>query len=281
MNNFFDEELVDQRGTITFEKRRKFREGVENFIDGKLNDERIIREAYRNEEEVLKEELNMSIYDRFKEDEEVSYLNESTEVLAEGTEDLFVDILCETVIRALNIDSELVEDNREQITDKVKGVYTAFQEEINFEGSQVVVDLVTKCRECATTFDIDKHDSLYETADAIAMIVKEKVARVIEEEKTMSKLEIMREENEYNCSVDIKLTLFKEMEIENVKQAIQECGDRENITKENLLLMSFYETVVDYTLLETLNTLRMIEFNNEMYRDTSRRRLRECEIKDI
>ena len=37
MNNFFDEELVDQRGTITFEKRRKFREGVENFIDGKLN----------------------------------------------------------------------------------------------------------------------------------------------------------------------------------------------------------------------------------------------------
>lgn len=281
MNNFFDEELVDQRGTITFDKRRKFREGVENFIDAKLNDERTINEVYKNEEEVLKEELNLSIYDRFKADEELTHLNESTEVLAEGTEDLFVDILCETVIRALNIDADLVEDNREQITDKVKGLYQAFREEINLEGSQVVVDLIGRCRECATTFDIDKHDALYEEADNIAMIVKEKVATVIEEEKQMSKLEIMKEENQYSCSVDIKLTLFKEMEIENVKQAIKECGERENITKENLLLMSFYETVVDYTLLETFNTLRMLEFNNEMYNDSSRKRLIECEIKDI
>lgn len=281
MKNFFDEELVDQRGTITFEKRRKFREGVENFIDEKLNNEKVIKEAYNNEELVLKEELNLSVYDRFKEDEELTNLNESTELLNEGTEDLFVDVLCETVIRALNIDEVLVEDNREQITDKIKGVYTAFQEEMNFEGSQVVVDLVTKCKECATTFNIDKHDALYETADAIAMIVKEKVATVIEEEKTMSKLELMKEENEYSSTVDIKLTLFKEMEIENVKQAINECGDREGITKENLLLMSFYETVVDYTLLETFNTLRMIDFNTEMYKDSSRRRLVECTIKDI
>lgn len=281
MKNFFDEDLVDQSGTITFEKRRRFREGVESFIDNKLSDEKTINEVYKNEEQVLKEELNLSIYDRFKEDEEITNLTESTETLTEGTEDLFVDILCETVIRSLNINDSLISDNRDQITEKVRGLYTELQEELNFEGSQIVVDLVGKCRECAVTFDIDKHDSLYEDADSIALIVKEKVAKVIEEEKKLSKLEIMKEENEYSTAVDIKLTLFKEMEIENVKQAINECANRKEITKDNLLLMSFYETIVDYTLLETFNTLRMINFNTEMYNDTSRRRNIECDIKDI
>lgn len=274
--DFLDEDLLNLKGTTTYEKREKFLEGLENFIDSKETNDKTINEAYKNKELVLQEELNLAFYERFNKVEEVSQeeiaLKESALNNLNEANELFMDVLAESVVRALNIDEKLVEANRSEIVTKVKDFYTEMADYIDLEASPVVYDLVKRCSASASSFDIEKRDALFEEADKIALIVKEKVARVIEEEKNMSKVELMKEENAYSTSVDIDLTLFKEMEITNVKQAIQECADRE-LDKNTIMLMSFYETIVDYTLVETFNTLKMLHFNEEMYLDSSRKTL--------
>ena len=269
---YIDEELANIKGTVRSTRKNKLRMGIEEFIDNRLNNEKVITESYKTMNNVFKEDLDLSVRDTYynKEDAAAAVLTEAANVLTEDTEELFLDLLSETVLRALNIGEKLIEENRAQITEKTKGFYKESIDIINLEGSQVVVDLINNCRKSSTNFDIEKHDALYEEVDKIALIIKNKVANVITEEKQMSKLEIMKEDEKYSTAVDIKLTLFKEMEIENVKQVIKECADK-TMSKENILLASFYETVVDYTLLETFNTLRMIEFNNEMYEDRARK----------
>lgn len=278
MFNDLDQSLLMKNSKYKREKNARIREGISSFLESTFQEFETMQEAYKTNEKVLMEEVNVAVKDRYtsKEDLALKALNEEMECLNESAEKLFVDLLTETVIRALNIDKVLIEDNKEAITEKVTGLFYGLQEDIDLTKCGAVTTLIENCLECSKTFDIEKHDRLYEDIDNIALIIKEKVAKVIEEEKTMSDIEIKKEEDCYSTAIDIKLTLFKEMEIENVKQAIKESAEDTN--KEDLLLMSFYETVVDYTILETFNTLKLVEFNPEMYKDNSRRKQRDFGI---
>ena len=280
MNNFFDENLLNQKDTITFKKKRRIADNIESFLDEKLNNEKSIKEAYRNKDEVLKEEFNINIKERFIKEEKTEVLSEEAENILNDTEELLEDVLSEIVIRALNINEKLIEENREIITEKVKGFYELMEEHINLEASQLVINIVDKCKRCAESFDIELRESLFEDVDKIALILKSKVNNVINEEKILSELELLKEEENFSHPADVRLTLFKEMEIENVKLALKEAADNNrNLNKETILLMSYYETVVDYTMLEMFNTLKLITFETEMYKDQSRKRMLDFDIK--
>lgn len=238
MNNFFDENLLNQKDTITFKKKRRIADNIESFLDEKLNNEKSIKEAYRNKDEVLKEEFNINIKERFIKEEKTEVLSEEVENILKDTEELLEDVLSEIVIRSLNINEKLIEENREIITEKVKGFYELMEEHINLEASQLVINIVDKCKRCAESFDIELRESLFEDVDKIALILKSKVNNVINEEKILSELELLKEEENFSHPADVRLTLFKEMEIENVKLALKEAADNNrNLNKETILLM--------------------------------------------
>lgn len=267
--DFLNNDFMSLQDTTDFEKKTRIQDGIADILNDRLNEETTRKAVRDNNDEVFKESLYMSAYEKNGTSLIDELLSEETEEEVGAVEDIFLDVLSECVINGLNINEDLIEDNRAGIIEKVQGVYNAFKEDINLNGSPVVFDLVTKCDECSKTCDIEKQGALYEQAVEIGELIKAKVGQVIKEEREISNLEKLNESAP--TGVDLRLTLFKEMEIENAKAAIKEYSEDSRVDNESIMLMSFYETVVDYTILETFNTLKMLEFNKEMYNDISRR----------
>lgn len=276
MNLDFD--FINMQGSKALERHNKIQNGIDNILCEKINKQNAIDAVNKNKEEVFREEVQQGAFESNGTSIIDSLLTEESIIEEQPVEDLFIDVLGECVINALNINEELIEDNRSAIMEKVSGIYEAFKEEIDLTASPVVFDLVTKCNECNNTFDIDAQNSLYEEAAKIGELVKAKVGQVIIEEREISNLEMLEEES--GTGVDVRLTLFKELEIANVKDALSQYSENTKMDKDSIMLMSFYETVVDYTIMETLNTLKMLEFNKDMYNTSARRPLKEdIEIK--
>lgn len=270
---FLDEDLMSLNGTRRKERRQRFQESMDSFYTEMNNKDRMRAELAKNNENVFMEEINMSL---IKDDaKEKKFLNESAMLEDDMTEDLFVGFLCEAVIDSLNIDKELVDHNREYTEDKVKSFFKATKGFMNFSNT-VTSDIIASFKQ--STKRTAKHEavgfaSAYCHLEPLTLVVKEKVARVIEEEKVMADLEAQLEENVYAHDVDVRMTLFREMQIENVKAAIAEQEEAgKEIVNEDIMLMSFYETVVEYTMLEVFNTLELINFSTDNYSANKTRR---------
>ena len=269
-NIFLDEDLIKLTGKRKA-RQEKLRDSMNSLYEDTCNKDLMREELNRNSENVFKEEINMNL--RKESVEEMKCLNESAMLENDMVEDLFVDFLCEAVVASLNIDKNLVAHNRAYTDDKVKAFFKATKGLMKFDNnvSSEVINSFKQATKRDTKRDISKKEEAgfakaYSHLEALSMVVKEKVAKVIEEEKIMADLESQLEENIYAHDVDVRMTLFREMQIENVKEAIKEAEEAGNeIVNEDIMLISFYETVVDYTMLEVFNTLELLEFKDDNY----------------
>lgn len=272
-----DEELIKLTGKRK-DRQDKLRDSMNSLYEDTRNKDLMREELNRNSENVFKEEINMNL--RKESVEEMKCLNESAMLESDMVEDLFADFLCEAVVASLNIDKDLVAHNRAYTDDKVKAFFKATKGLMKFDNNVAseVVNSFKQATKRDTKKDIGKKEEAgfakaYSHLEPLSMVVKEKVAKVIEEEKIMADLESQLEENIYAHDVDVRMTLFREMQIENVKEAVKEAEEAgKEIVNEDIMLISFYETVVDYTMLEVFNTLELLEFKEDNYTANKTRR---------
>lgn len=267
MDIFFD------RNDISSKRRRQLSENIEKYFEERMEYEKTLNEVHSNENKVFLEEINMNIMsDRQKEVNTI--LNESAVKYNNSVEELFKSFFTETVIDALNIDSELINENRSNIIDKIHGIYESLKEEFSYDNI-LMSDVRIKCdkaiKENLNAFKT--LDLLEEDIRNISLIIKEKVAKVLDEESEISDIEIKNEEGNYDQVVLSSSTLFKELYMENVKSTVSEIESLNESTvysNDDIMESSYLETVVDYTILEALNTTRLIEFRDNFYEDSSR-----------
>lgn len=275
MNIFDEEELLSlNKGTKRREKRAKLYEGVVDILN-ELDDKQSMKsEVEKNNEAVFNEEVNQAVKNNKM--EEAKVLNETSMLEEQVAEDMFVQFLVEATVESLNIDKQLIDHNQEYVSAKVKDFYKGVKHLLNFNNN-VSADIVASFNKSARRVNEEvSFATAYSHLEPLSIVVKEKVARVIEEEKAMADLESKLEENVYAHDVEVRMTLFREMEIENVKEAVRELEEAgKEIVKEDVMLVSFYETVVEYTMLEVFNTLELLPFNQDLCINRKHKRFKE------
>lgn len=272
------DDLFFDGNDITSKRRRKFNEGIENILNkrNKENEDELLLEQNKND--LFLNEICNNAYSEIQKVETI--LTESDKITANSVNDLFKSFLIETVIDSLNIKKDLIDINRNDISNKIAGVYDALEEEFDFN-NPVVSDVVTKCskaiNEKMNAFSI--LDYLAEDMEKVSSIIKGKVSKVLREEKEISNIELLKEEGNYSKPVDTTVTLFKEMLMTTVKSSLKEIETlNESYTNEEIMTASYLETVVDYTILEALNTLELINFNEESYLNCANRKVKNVDL---
>lgn len=267
MDLFFD------RNDVSSQKRRQLSDNIEKFLEESIEHEKTLNEIYANEDKIFMEEVNMNIMSK-KEKEVNVLLNEATNKYNNSIDDLFKSFLSECTIDALNIESNLINENRTEIVEKISGVYDSLKEEFSYN-NLLIANVKDKCKQAIkenlNAFKI--LDLLEEDIKNISLIVKEKVAKVLDEESMISDIEIKNEEGNFNTTLNTSSTLFKEMYMTNVKSTVKELETLQetvNYSKDDIIESSYLETVVDYTILEMLNTTKLIDFKDNFYEDAPR-----------
>lgn len=175
------------------------------------------------------------------------------------------------VYQAIPLDESYKETIKEEINEKASGLILGLQENgVLQEGNYVwnnylehINDVIPSLKENSN--DLVKVESILTETEkeikangvAISSIIENKVLDVIVNERYIAnKRESLMESNKkFNGK-----TLFNAMSINNLK-AVSSSDKYIDLPQDKKLDISFAETIIDYTLLETLNTLNLVKFD--------------------
>lgn len=209
-----------------------------------------------------RDEINKSIY------KNVSVMNESKV-------DMFVssEAFSNIVYKAIPLDEDYKVEHKNEIFEKASGVYKALEENGTIkEGNHVWNGYFQNFSETKNALMENANDLiavekvLTETenstqgqADLMAGIVTNKILETISNEKmiAMNRKAIMESNRKFNGN-----TLFSAMNVKNYKMFSSDDKFVE-VPREKIYDITFAETIIDYTILECLNTFDLVTFKTE------------------
>lgn len=242
---------------ILTESRRRLVEDKDNtLLESEMNRDVAFTRAR------ARDEINKSIY------KNVSVMNESKV-------DMFVssEAFANIVYKAIPLDEDYKAEHKNEIFEKASGVYKALEENGTIkEGNHVWNGYFQNFTETKTALMENANDLiavervLTETenstqgqADLMAGIVTNKILETISNEKmiAMNRKAIMQSNRKFNGN-----TLFSAMNVRNYKMFSSDDKFVE-VPKDKLYDITFAETIIDYAILECLNTFDLVSFKTE------------------
>lgn len=242
---------------ILTESRRKLVEEKDNtLLESDMNRDVAFTRAR------ARDEINKSIY------KNVSIINES-KVDRFVSSEAFANI----VYKAIPLDEDYKAEHKNEIVEKASGVYKALEENGKIqEGNHVWNGYFQKFSETKSTLMenandlITVHKILTETedstqgqADLMAGVVINKILETISNEKmiAINRRVIMESNRKFNGN-----TLFSSINVKNFKMVSSNDNFIE-LPKEKIYDITFAETIIDYAILECLNTFELVSFKTD------------------
>lgn len=199
---------------------------------------------------------------------------ERTNFYKENFPSLVEHFLFNVVNEALLLDEEVKNMNKEYMVGQIKEVSQHLVGQGSFDNAEsltmnsVVESIQVHIDQMFESKDNDEGvkavrqsyvESIENSVSYVADVVKVKVVEAVKYEKTVASF-INESEG-----VKAKDSLFKIIHVENVKNALKE--EEKTEVDEVVLQRALAETIFDYTLLETLNTLRIVNFDVQQLRN--------------
>jgi hypothetical protein len=260
----------------TKNSKRVFNESqaISEILSGKTFESQALQESAVLTEEIKRDSM-FALAHNGKERQRRIQSMEKQRFNEENKQGLIEHFLFNVINEALLLDKDVKSMNKEYMTAQVKGVVGHLVQGGKFNGVQSMtlqnvmesidyhIDAMFKFKEDASQVEVIRKSYMGDVQGYVGYVseaVKDKVAEVLKTEKQFSTL-VNESEEEFKGND----TLFRTIQLENVKLAIKE----EEATEVNEAVMSraFAESLFDYTLLETLNTLQIIQLDEEQIRN--------------
>jgi hypothetical protein len=267
-------ELFSTRNTKL--SKRSFNEAskISEILTGKSNEVSVLQESTMLNEENKLDGMFSLAHNRKARDKRVLRM-EKANFFAENVEELLGHFLFNVVNEALLLDTDVKSLNKEYMAQKVSNVIGTLVKGGKFskmpsatmknimESIEIHIDAMFNVKEDAEQVKFVREsytNDIVGYVNYVAECVKEKVSDVVKTEQKLS-----ASINESSEAVDVPDTLFKAIQIENVRLAMIE----EQATEINdvVLAKAFCESLFEYTLIESLNTLRLVEFDGQQLRN--------------
>jgi hypothetical protein len=260
----------------TKNSKRLFNESqrISEILGGKSFESQALQESVLLTEEIQRDNM-FALAHNGKERQRRLQLMEKARFNEENKQGLIEHFLFNVVNEALLLDKDVKNLNKDYMSSKIKGVVGHLVQGGRFdqihsmtlqnvmESIDYHIDAMFKFQE-----DFGQVESIRESymndvkgyVGYVSEAVKEKVADVVKSEREFSNV-VNESEKEFKGND----TLFRSIQIENVKHAIKE----EEATEINSTVMAraFAESLFDYTLLEALNTLQVIQLDEQQLRN--------------
>lgn len=184
----------------------------------------------------------------------------------ETARDLFTSI----VYRSLPIEKETLNENKEYVINRTREFFNMLVENnlfrsVDEKGAwQQLVEMCSLTSKEIALNDLNESESINKLVNNSQIITNEAVSIINRKVEDAIKLE--KDLSTFEESLD-KSSLFRSLCINNYKNVLVENNETENIThSEDRNRITLLESTLDYTLLETLNTLKIIEFTESSLR---------------
>jgi len=273
--DFKSVELISSADTVTSKKTRKINEDINEFLDSMNTENTIRNEESKIETEILMESSMMNYQEtmhqqnsKFKEALSRDFENETlVNTLAEQT-------FAYAVYEALPIDEAQKKHNGNYIYEQATGLFSSLKENLDFKQDILFNDMVSRIQAVVEGRDDSKDaKELFKESlelnsfelGIVTQMLKIKVTEAVRTEKelTVEKNRLIQEGQETIVEKYSKnKTLFRALQEKNTELALQEKG--EDFDKSTLLDMVMAESLIDYTLLEAVYTMKLadIDFDN-------------------
>lgn len=274
-----NENFINLKGTKTHNMEIARRNKMLEYIKEETELEKFKGDINKIQEESL---LESSLQNFIREKRDMNYLlNESYKIVEENSLSIMKESFAKVVLESLPIDKDSINANESEIREKATGFIEKLHENANIFIESFLLEEVNSISENIVLLKestriegniLNESSSLFEEENInedlcklneenvfmeLTETIKGKVKKVIAEEKLFAEAIELNEKGETN--VNLFNTTFKEIQFENVKLALEEC---KGLNKEDIMETAFYETVVDYTILEAANTMKLFETND-------------------
>jgi hypothetical protein len=267
-------ELFGTRNTKN--SKRVFNESqkIAEILNGHTSESQSLQESVVLTEEVKRDQMFTLAHNGKERNRRIQQM-EKQRFNEENKQGLLEHFLFNVINESLLLDKDIKSMNKEYMSAKVKGVVGHLVQGKNFDRIQSMtlqnvmesidyhIEAMFKFKEDAEQVSVIRESYMNDVKTYVQYVseaVKEKVTDVVKEEKQFSTI-VNESETEFKGND----TLFRSIQLENVKQAIKE----EEATEVNEVVMAraFAESLFDYTLLETLNTLQLIQLDEQQLRN--------------
>jgi len=246
---------------------------IADILNNKTNEVVSLQESAMSDAETKHDNMFSLAHDKKTRDKRAIRM-EKAKFQSENQQELLEHFIFNVINEALLLDKDIKSLNKEYMTGKIHGIINHFikagafrelpsatmngvMESINYH-----IDSMFDAKDDTEKVKIVSESYMRDITtyiDYVSECVKNKVASVVKQEREISKA-INESEKEFEGND----TLFRAIQMENVRMALKE----ENATEinEEVMAKAFCESIFDYTLMETLNTLRIVNLDSQQLR---------------
>jgi hypothetical protein len=269
-------ELFSTKNTKTSQRAFNESNKIADILSGQEETKSVLKEeALLNEESQFEKMMSLANNKSARNKRAVKL--ERTKFYNENFPSLVEHFLFNVINEALLLDEEVKYINKEYMLNQVSAVSQHLVKQGSFdnvesatmktvvESIQVHIDAMFEAKSDENSINAVRESYMNDIDSRVlyvAEVVKNKVAEAVRHEQTVASF--LSESEEVNSKVN-KDSLFKVIHIENVKNALKE--ENKNEVDEIVHERALAETLFDYTLLETINTLRIVKFDAEQLRN--------------
>jgi len=256
------------------EKRKKINRNIEKFFNDKKEEEKLLNESANIDQEIKINSIAIEVKDNnfTRKNKRKRDRLANNKFKAEKIDELFVESLSYIIFESLVLDDSFKYKNKDYIFETSRNFINSIKENKNLylsEGSSGT-DIFRKIsmiveENIENQNDIDdkgivkqiKEACSFEFKNAIS-IIKEKVIDTINNEKKYSKfLEECKNEGISNKELrKSDKSLFRCILEGNISAVVND-ETTSDLNKKNVMDLAFSESIFDYTLLETIHTLKL------------------------
>jgi hypothetical protein len=267
-------ELYSTKNTKTSQRAFNESNKIAEILSGQEENKNVLKEeAFLNEESQFEQMLSLANNRGARSKRAVKL--ERTNFYKEHFPALIEHFLFNVVNEALLLDEEVKDINKEYMIDQIKQVSQHLVSIGSFDNAesatmgtvvesiQVHIDGMFESKNDENSVKAVRESYISDIegyVGFVADVVKTKVSEAVKYEKNVASFI-----NESDESLKSKDSLFKIIHVENVRNALK--AEDKNEVDDVVLQRALAETLFDYTLLETLNTLRIVEFDAQQLRN--------------
>lgn len=268
-------DLISNRNTKYGQKRLNESLKIADILNNKQTEQQVLKEENETRIEVTNNDFATLAHNRKSRQKRVQ-LMEKTNFYNENSNELIEHFLFSVVNEALLVDKELKDLNKEYMTKQIAGItdylvkageFVKFNESLTMENVlesiEYHIDLMFQNKDNEENVKAVREayqEDMKSYVEYVAESVKDKVADVVRKEQNIASVI-----TESTDEIKLKDTLFKTIQLENTKMALKE--EEKSEVDETVMQRSFAESLFDYTLLETLNTLKIISIDTQALRN--------------
>lgn len=263
-------EIISSYNSSSARRRRKFNEAVESMLNEKQSKNNSATEIYNENKSILTENMSIDVKDSvLRNKKRKAFLQESVENINNLKEKLLSEAFSYIVYKSLLIDEDYKKHNINYIMTESKDLFAKLKAKglIDIDCDTIFggiySNLCAYVDTCENKDEIEIAKTIKEQCDfeftTCIDIIRDKVVNTINKEGSIKEAKEAYLSTGKLIHEDTK-TLIRKLFEKNINLVV-ESEENKDLDKKDLMDLAFSETLLDYTLLESLYTLKCIDLN--------------------